>query len=332
VTWLARRQHGAQLGASVALLGAVAVSLLATGVRMHARFSSSGLASCVPQSPTPECQQLAYSFRAEFPLAFQVALMAAVGLLPLLAGVFLGVPLVAADTGRGLQRLAWTQSVGRTKWLVVKLAVVGIPMLVATAVLEALLSWWLVPLSAAYGGLDVFSPVFFDLSGFVPVAYVACALAAGVAAGAVLGRVVPALALTTVGLVALRAAAFFVRPRYLPPLTASYPTSYQQTPAAVAGGYEVSERIVDAAGRLVSDHHGFSFPNPVLAADCPNLAASFTSQQIAACASRAGLRFVVEYQPAERYWLFQGIEAAAFVVLAAALVGLTLWWLRHRVK
>jgi hypothetical protein len=37
-------------------------------------------------------------------------------------------------------------------------------------------------------------------------------------------------------------------------------------------------------------------------------------------------------QPAERYWTFQGIEAAIFGLLALALVALTVWWVRHRIS
>ena len=37
------------------------------------------------------------------------------------------------------------------------------------------------------------------------------------------------------------------------------------------------------------------------------------------------------YQPADRFWTFQGIEAGIFVALALALLVLTLWWMRKRI-
>jgi hypothetical protein len=40
---------------------------------------------------------------------------------------------------------------------------------------------------------------------------------------------------------------------------------------------------------------------------------------------------VAVYQPASRFWLFQGIETAIFTGLAAVLLGAAIWWLRHRV-
>jgi hypothetical protein len=44
----------------------------------------------------------------------------------------------------------------------------------------------------------------------------------------------------------------------------------------------------------------------------------------------AGYHQVLTYQPASRYWTFQGFEAAIFAGLAAALIGLSVWWVHHR--
>jgi hypothetical protein len=88
-------------------------------------------------------------------------------------------------------------------------------------------------------------------------------------------------------------------------------------------------RTEDGAGHLVSNMQGWGLPNAVLTADCPRLDVGGAGFQ--ASAHLAGLRFVVDYQPAERYWTFQGIEAAIFGLLALALVALTVWWVRHRI-
>ena len=67
-------------------------------------------------------------------------------------------------------------------------------------------------------------------------------------------------------------------------------------------------------------------------ADCPDLPRLPTPDQLSTCANHAGLHFAAYYQPADRYWLFQGIEAAIFLAVAVALLGLTVWWLRRRVS
>jgi hypothetical protein len=40
---------------------------------------------------------------------------------------------------------------------------------------------------------------------------------------------------------------------------------------------------------------------------------------------------VVTYQPANRYWDLQALETAIFLAIAGALVGVCVWWIRHRV-
>jgi hypothetical protein len=42
----------------------------------------------------------------------------------------------------------------------------------------------------------------------------------------------------------------------------------------------------------------------------------------ATCVSAHGFHQLITYQPASRFWAFQGIESAVFVVLAAALLAL----------
>jgi hypothetical protein len=41
------------------------------------------------------------------------------------------------------------------------------------------------------------------------------------------------------------------------------------------------------------------------------------------CLTAHGCREFITYQPASRYWAFQGIETGVFVVLAAALIAVT---------
>ncbi len=43
-----------------------------------------------------------------------------------------------------------------------------------------------------------------------------------------------------------------------------------------------------------------------------------------------GILATVLYQPADRYWLFQGIEAAIFLTVAVALLALTVGLVRQR--
>ncbi len=49
------------------------------------------------------------------------------------------------------------------------------------------------------------------------------------------------------------------------------------------------------------------------------------------CFSDIGLRSYAEYQPPDRYWLFQGIESSVYAVLAAAALLLAWWAVRWRI-
>ena len=50
----------------------------------------------------------------------------------------------------------------------------------------------------------------------------------------------------------------------------------------------------------------------------------------APCMAAHGYRGYLTYQPASRFWAFQGIETGIFVVLAAVLLGVTFWVLKRR--
>jgi hypothetical protein len=44
---------------------------------------------------------------------------------------------------------------------------------------------------------------------------------------------------------------------------------------------------------------------------------------LSGCVAAHGYRAFITYQPASRYWAFQGIETGIFVLLAAALIAVT---------
>jgi ABC-type transport system involved in multi-copper enzyme maturation permease subunit len=48
------------------------------------------------------------------------------GALPALLGLTLGGPLVAGEIQQRTNRLAWTQSIARTRWLIIKIAVAAV--------------------------------------------------------------------------------------------------------------------------------------------------------------------------------------------------------------
>ena len=71
-----------------------------------------------------------------------------------------------------------------------------------------------------------------------------------------------------------------------------------------------------------------------LAQACPGFpkAAGLDKGQVGQCLSQLGVHTVDTFQPGSRYWLFQGIESAIFLLLAAGLVVFAIWLIRRRIN
>lgn len=330
--WLTWRQHRFQLLAGAAILVLLLAFLAVTGVGMQSSFTDSGLSACLAGSAS-DCSSLASTWSSQYAgYQFVIPLFL---VLPGLVGVFWGGPLVAREFEQGTHRMVWTQSVSRTRWLMVKLGALAAAVIVGSIVLTAALEWWSGPLVAAAGD-DRFMPGIFDLLGAAPIAYGVFAFGLGVAAGAIIGRTVPAMAATLVGFAGVRVLVEFVaRPHYQPALTESYRLSADATTtkSPMPGAWQMSAETVDSAGNLVGTGQGIDF-NRVIG-DCPGLGgpgggALPNPSNIDACIRQAGIHVIATYQPADRYWPFQAIEAGLFVLLALALIAATFWWVRRR--
>ena len=320
--WLAWRRHRLQTLAAVVGLGCVAAFLVPTGLRMHAAFERSGLPACVPgpgaRGPVAAggCNQLGEAFAGRFLTTATASLLLL--FLPLLAGMLWGAPLVAREVEQGTHRLVWTQGVTRLRWAAVETGAVAAGVLAAAAVYALLVSWWATPLNRASGYR--FTWLFFDQQGVVPVGYALFALALGVFAGAVTRRVLAAMAVTLGGFLAARiAVAVLARPRFLPPLRRSFPVVTAAEPDRLLGDWVISRAVYSAQGVKLTPGGGSQ--------------ALCDPGNAAACLAKYGPgAYNLEiYQPAGRFWLFQGLEVALFVLLAVLLLVAAVHWVRRRI-
>jgi len=228
---------------------------------------------------------------------------------PALIGAFWGAPLIGSELESGTHRLAWTQSVTRTRWLAVKVTLIGLAGVAATELLALTLTAW----STSSDGQNRFSPNMFAQRGIVPMGYTLCGFAIGVAVGLVLRRTLPAMASTLVAFLAIRLVVQnLVRPRFASPLKISAPLTLENgSPLQTRpGDWSVSNNFVDSAGHIVNN------------IPC-------NGSQHGACIAR--YHQVLTYQPASRYWMFQGYELAIFCGLGLILIGFSYWWIRHRI-
>ena len=314
MTWLVWRQYRLQFILGAALLAAFAVLIVITGVQAADQWHAAQAACAVGHG----CQNL---FLGSHAVGFLV--ICTLGA-PVLVGLFWGAPLVAAESEAGTTHFAWMQSVTRKRWLAVKVGWMVLAAAVWGGVISALVTWWEGPNNALQH--DAFTTGRFDIMGVVPVAYSLFALALGIAAGALVRRVLPAMAITLAGFVAVRGViAFVLRPHYLSPVTVFYKVTNVFTPK---GAYwQLTSGVLGPGGLPVDQNTNGNVldgvPVTYLPASCNQTTRGAFTPPPSCTQALAHFRGFLTYQPAGRYWTFQGIETGIFLVLAAALIAVT---------
>jgi hypothetical protein len=317
MTWLTWRQHRAQFAVGAALLAALAVLLLITGLQAAAQYHSAIVACTAAHN----CRNQGGLFLGNHAVGFLVIMTLGT---PVLAGLFWGAPLVAAELEAGTTQFAWAQSVTRKRWLAVKTGWMLLAAAVWGGVISALVTWWSGPKNAL--DLDAFNPGRFDIMGIVPVAYALFAMALGIAAGALLRRTLPAMAVTLAGFIAVRALiTLLLRPHYISAVTAFYKVTGGFTPS---GSYwQLAQGVLGPNGQQINQNTNGNvvagIPVDYLPASCAAPGRGAFTPPPSCTQALAHFRGFVTYQPAGRYWTFQGIETGIFVVLAAVLLTVT---------
>jgi hypothetical protein len=324
MTLLVWRQYRAQAAVAAVLLTAAAAIILADGFQIASHWHSiliacSGNSACAQQQAP-----LVNGVVSDLPY---VSL-----LVPAVLGMLCGAPLVAHELEARTSDFAWTQSVTRTRWLTVK---AGWLLLAATAcggAIAALITWWSGPVNASQA--DAFQSPHFDTQGIVPIGYAVFAMALGIAAGTVARRTLPAIAVTLGGFIALRLViSDSVRPHYMTAITTYYNVTGSFTPPEAA--WVLSQGAISKTGQVVQTGWGELYP--ALPASCqkllPNSPAAkggVSMNAVFSCMHANGWRGFATYQPASRYWPFQGIETGIYLLLAMALIAITLFIVRRR--
>ncbi len=142
--------------------------------------------------------------------------MAGMAVLPFIGGLLIGVPLVGREIEQRTATLAWSLQSSRRRWLLKRAVIGGVSLATVLAVpaaaaelLEPARQPWLDPATTAFRDYGLRGPltVFRGLAAF----------AIGLLAGAVIGRVLPALIIGAVGAVLLVQVVLAAQWTYLPP-------------------------------------------------------------------------------------------------------------------
>jgi ABC-type transport system involved in multi-copper enzyme maturation permease subunit len=290
--WVSWRQHRSQAIACLGVLAGLAIYAIVVGSSMRTAFGHDALTGCLARSQGAGCPAAVTAFMNEFGSEVNIAFWSVALIVPGLIGVLVGAPLIARELEYGTWRLAWSQTVTRARWLTVKLALVTGGLVVLGAAMTAVITWYRAPMDRLTGHL---LQNIYDFEGLVLTAYILCAFGFAVLAGLLLRRSIPAMVVAFIPWLAIRLVVeFLLRPHFLAPLTGPQ----------------------NCTGNECGDGIGF----------VPQATGHIGDWILGQPANSSGYL----YQPADRFWPFQFIEAGIFVALTAAALGAAIWLLHRR--
>lgn len=345
MNWFAWRQHRRQFLILGILLVVYAAIVIPTGLHFWHTYQSA-VSSCSQNPATPSCSDLGGSLFQSTADKILIGLIPVTILfLPIILGVFLGAPLLSREYGEGTDKLAWTQSVSRRKWLTVKL----LWALAATALIvgafAALNTWWSKTPNAL--NMDRFSNgTRFGIQGIVPVAVGLFAVSFGVMFGAWFRKIMVAVGVTLAVYVVTAHIVVpnLLRPHYMSPVTVTAPMGPGALDAKIPNdAWIISQNIVDKNGKTFNSFNLADMP-----AQCQQIIQQSQvtndhggvrvkmvpgpggSDPIDTCLNNAGYHQIAKYQPSYRYWGFQEIETGIYLGLTAIAVAATYWLVLKR--
>ncbi|MFS0697302.1 ABC transporter permease [Streptomyces nitrosporeus] len=294
LTWLIWRQHRATW---LCLLG------VTVAVPLWIGYQRGQLAETLDAAGWPERPAPMPATGDQYDL-----LMMLLGALPVVLAVFLGAPLIAADSEQGTARLVSTQSVSRRRWLAAKLGWCLTATLVVCAVISAVHTWWWEPYRSVLSYTWLEGSVF-DNTGPVLPALALFLTAAGVTIGVLVRRVLPSMLITFLFAVAVETAWGMVRTYLAPSRTFVYPLE-GELPARLSESYELDRWVANADGQL------FGWGS----------CAEYTEKAQAACIADKGIvDNVVEYLGYDQMAAMQWTGAAVLLAGTALLTAFVVW-------
>jgi ABC-type transport system involved in multi-copper enzyme maturation permease subunit len=357
MNWLAWRQHRKQFVVAGIFLVLFAAFMIPTGLNFWHTYQHA-LSTC---GSTDTCNQLnGELFQSTIDNLLLHLVPVAIMLIPIVLGLFWGVPLLTKEYAEGTNKLVWTQSISRRKWLSIKLVWVLVGAAITAGAFAALDTWWSKTGNAL--NLDRFQTLQFSGQGIVPVAYAVFAVALGIMFGAWFKRTMVALGVTLFLLIAIVLVGVpnFVRPHYITPTT--YNASIlsntgkvngdalsPQAPANSGASLLVSGNLVSKNGQRISwsnpphscivtnpsDGLGANGPHSVVVAKGGPLRDALVSRNGGPtvdvnCLGELGYHWSTKYQPSYRYWDFQRIETGLYLALSIIPLSVTYWLVLRR--
>jgi hypothetical protein len=343
MNWLAWRQHRKQFMIVGIFLALFAAFMVPTGLNFWHTYQhalSTCHSSATVADPRGTCDRLSGElYQSQIDNLLLHLVPVAIVFVPILLGIFWGVPFLAREYAEGTNKLVWTQGVSRKKWLSVKLTWVLGGAVIFAAGFAALDAWWSKPNNAL--NLGRFGPIMFGSQGIVLIGYAVFAILI-----ALIMIVVPN----------------FVRPYYISPI--SYHLSLLNN-IGINAPPTANSPVGDSATLIISqtvvskDNQPLDWSNPpqqCIVTNPPGAAENavtvggHTERAIPTkaggniaidsrnggppvsltCLAPLGYYQNVKYQPAYRYWDFQRIETGLFLALSVLPIAGAYWLVLKR--
>jgi hypothetical protein len=319
LAWLTWRQHRWVLLSSLVLTAVLVGWMVYLSVDMTNLYHQCHDMQCPPYSP-----QDATLFADYGPVRQAETLQVAVRYVPLLIGVFIGVPLLAREHEQRTLLLAWSQDVSPVRWLWTKLALLGLFVATLTAVVSAVCDHMAHVYSNIIGG-GLFADSSFLVTGMLPLASGICCFAIGVALGAAFRRTLPAVFGVIAGFIGLMMGIQWRYPTLMKPLSSYRHFDHQGDGVMGSNALVVNGHVSIGPGVASNlfDSSGHELNYAELDRMCPN--PGVDPAATTACFVRNHLQTYVTYQPGSRIPAFHLIIAGGYLGLAA--VALAAAWL-----
>ena len=293
--WVAWRQHRTQAVTALALFCVLAIFSVAVGSDIRAVFDGDGLGTCLARSGGAGCAGTITSFVDKFSGPVILPVVLATFAIPGMFGAVSGAPLLGRELEQGTWRLAWSQTVPRTRWLVTKLAVVIGGLIVFGAAVTAVMTWFHEPLDRVSTRLML--PAF-QLEGPVFTCSLLCSFGLAVLYGLLLRNTIGAAV-----------AAYFT----------------WEVPTAVVALLNGPIRILPAATMRLPCPAGCPGVN---VSSSPPVTGHIGDMVLGV--TRSGNQAIVTYLPASRFWTMQLIASGLYLAIAAATLATAVWLLHRR--
>lgn len=315
------------------VIGVVAIALLRADMLDDMEFDA--LTGCVT-IPLEACTgkpEAVQAFGSKWSDPFDAARLALLSA-PALIGIFIGAPLFARELEQGTHVLAFTQSVSRTRWMLVKVLIVLVPSLLALGALQSALWWWM-DTAGTLGpqGNGPFNPITFGVEHASPSGYALFAFALSAFIGVLTRRVLVAMTAGLGAFVVTRFALSGVVDALAPvrrlEAAADKPlNAYRDNSLVLAQGW------LDSSGQPVPKDEAATIVQncksaPGKQADPSQWDAA--QEKFLACLPRSGLaKDYADVVPSNLAWQVHLVDLAVYGVLGALLLAGTAWALRRQ--